>query len=149
MDKSEITSWPKCGALSQSQYGFRKGRSCSDLLLTTVDDLYLAQDAKKLTAVVFLDVSKAFDNVRHDLLLLSLQSLGLGGTVLESFFNYLITVGNNVLQFLTMPRCLSYAQRVFHREVYLALYFSTCTVWQISPNWLTNVDRRCLHLQMT
>ena len=79
----------KCGALSQSQYGFRKGRSCSDLLLTTVDDWYLAQDAKKFTVVVFLDLSKAFDNVRHDLLLLALQSSGFGGTVLEEFFNYL------------------------------------------------------------
>ena len=36
----------QCGALSDNQYGFRRGRSCADLLLTTLDDWYLAQDAK-------------------------------------------------------------------------------------------------------
>ena len=79
----------QCGALSDNQYGFRRGRSCADLLLTTLDDWYLAQDAKKFTAIAFIDLSKAFDNVRHELLLLTLQKVGVNGTVLAWFYNYL------------------------------------------------------------
>ena len=75
------------GALSEDQYGFRKGRSCPDLLLTAVDDWCLAKDAKQYTA--FVDLSKAFDYVWHDLLLQTLQSHGLGGTVLKWFHHYL------------------------------------------------------------
>ena len=79
----------QCGGLSDNQYGFRRGRSCADLLLTTLDDWYLAQDAKKFTAIACIDLSIAFDNVRHELLLLTLQKVGINGTVLAWFYNYL------------------------------------------------------------
>ena len=77
------------GVFSEYQYGFRKARSCSDLLVATIDDWHLAQDANKYTAIAFIDLSKAFDNVRHAPLLLMLQKFGLGRTVLQWFFNYL------------------------------------------------------------
>ena len=79
----------ECEALSDDQYGFRKGRSCPDLLLTAVDDWGLAKDVKQYTAVGFADLSKAFDCVRHDLLLQTLQSHGLEGTMLKWFQHYL------------------------------------------------------------
>ena len=88
--QQQITSFLHgTSALSDSQFGFRKGRSCVDLLLSTIDDWLLARDAKKYTAVVFIDLSKAFDNVQHDLLLLKLQALGIGGPVLSWFHCYL------------------------------------------------------------
>ena len=62
----------ECGTLSEDQYGFRKGRSCPDLFLTAVDDWCLEKDAKQYTVVAFADLSKAFDCVRHDLLLQTL-----------------------------------------------------------------------------
>ena len=74
-------------ALNEQQYGFRKGRSCADLLTATVDDWLLARDRKLTTAIVFLDLSKAFD--KHEQLLLHLQKLNIGGTVLKWFSNYL------------------------------------------------------------
>ena len=79
----------KNGVFSEYQYGFRKARSCSDLLVATIDDWHLAQDANKFTAIAFIDLSKAFDNVCHATLLLMLQKFGLCGTVLQWFFNYL------------------------------------------------------------
>ena len=58
------------GALSTSQFGFRRGHSRSDLLLSVVDDWLSARDSKLCTAIVFLGLSKAFDNVDHESLLL-------------------------------------------------------------------------------
>ena len=52
------------------------------------DDRCLAKDAKQFTAVAFVDKRRAFDCVRHDLLLQTLQSHGLGGTVLKWFCHY-------------------------------------------------------------
>ena len=76
-------------ALNEQQYGFRKLRTCADLLTATVDDWLLARDRKLTTAIVFLDLSKAFYNVQHEQLLLHLQKLNIGGTVLKWFSNYL------------------------------------------------------------
>ena len=55
------------------QFGFRKGRSCSDLLLTTTDDWLLAKDNRQAAAVAFIDLAKAFDKMNHPVLLLKLQ----------------------------------------------------------------------------
>ena len=76
-------------AFDDAQYGFRKNRSCTDLLMTVVDDWLLARDNKLSTAVVFIDLSKAFDNVQHQYLLILLQRLRLGGNVLKWLYNFL------------------------------------------------------------
>lgn len=79
----------EAGAFSDLQFGFRKGRSCADLLLSTTDDWLLAMDAKKYTAMAFIDLTKAFDNVDHQVLLLTLQNYGIGGIALAWLFDYL------------------------------------------------------------
>ena len=70
-------------------------------MLGTIDDWMIAKDRKLSTAIVFIDLSKAFDNVQHDKLLLKLQKLGVGGMVLKWFHSYLcnrtqkVAVGND------------------------------------------------------
>ena len=49
----------------------------------------LAVDKGKTVAIAFLDLSKAFDNVDHQRLLLKLKSLNISGTVLMWFADYL------------------------------------------------------------
>ena len=43
--------------------GFRKGHIRADLLTDAVNNWVLAQDRKMHTAIVFIDLSKAFDNI--------------------------------------------------------------------------------------
>ena len=49
----------------------------------------IPKDAGKTTAVVYIDLSKAFDKVRHQPLLLKLHSVGVCGSALMWFANYL------------------------------------------------------------
>ena len=76
------------GILSANQYGFRRGHSCSDLLLSVIDDWLLVRDRKLSTAIIFINLSKAFDNVQHQQLLILLKQYGVGGIVLAWIRNF-------------------------------------------------------------
>ena len=55
------------------QSGFRCGHSTQSLLLYLTDSWYKSLDNNQLVGVVFLDISKAFDTINHDLLLHKLK----------------------------------------------------------------------------
>lgn len=74
---------------SDLQFGFRRGRSAEDLLVKAVSDWSRNKDGGLTTVVAFIDLSKAFDKVKHQDLLLTLQQCGIGGTALKWFASYL------------------------------------------------------------
>ncbi len=67
--------------LSNRQYGFRKGRSASDLHLLLTSKWSVALDHERATAVVALDIEGAFDKVWHEALI--------EGPLLQLFTDYL------------------------------------------------------------
>ena len=76
--------------LPDEQHGFRTGRSCLTNLLETYEDITKLVDQGLPVDEVFLDFAKAFDKVPHQRLLIKLQKLGIGGSLLnwiESFLS--------------------------------------------------------------
>ena len=79
----------KCNILFDNQYGFRKHHSTALALIHLYDKLSSAIDNKKFTIRVFIDLSKAFDTVNHEILLAKLHHYGVRGTSLKWFESYL------------------------------------------------------------
>ena len=75
--------------LSDQQFGFRPGRSTSDLLLLLSRDWQDALDDSLDTIVVALDIAGAFDRVWHAGLLEKLRAKGIQGDLLLLLGDYL------------------------------------------------------------
>ena len=69
--------------LSDHQFGFCSGRSCTTQLLVTLDSWMNSLDKNTPVDAVYLDFKKAFDTVPHNRLLTKLESYGVTGKVLE------------------------------------------------------------------
>jgi len=76
--------------LSPNQFGFRNNSSTSDAVVEFLDRATGVLDQKSSMIAVFLDFSKAFDTVKHDILIDKLYVLGVRGLILEWFKTYLV-----------------------------------------------------------
>ncbi|KAF7239897.1 hypothetical protein EYD10_13461 [Varanus komodoensis] len=65
------------GRLAATQHGFRKNRSCQTNLVEFYDKVSRWLDGGDAVDVVYLDFSKAFDKVPHDILVEKLRSFGI------------------------------------------------------------------------
>lgn len=88
--------------LPDVQSGFRKNRSCTTALLTVTDDIMKATDSGKISLLVLLDFSKAFDTINHEIMIAILKHIGLSDNALDIMRSYLggrsqrVKLGNNV-----------------------------------------------------
>ena len=72
-----------------SQYGFRKGHSTEYAALEIVDRIMNDMDKGLVPINIYLDLSKAFDTIDHNILLDKLYHYGIQGTTLNLFKSYL------------------------------------------------------------
>ena len=76
------------GILSESQLGFQQGNRCSDahLIIHNLIDKYCHKNNRKIYSC-FIDLSKAFDTIPRDILLLKLRDVGITGKVFNIIRN--------------------------------------------------------------
>ena len=74
---------------NQNQYGFRTSHSTEHAALELVDKITSQMDNNETPINIFLDLSKAFDTIDHNILLDKLKYYGLDDTAINLFRSYL------------------------------------------------------------
>ena len=75
--------------LRPNQSGFRENRSCQAALTHLVGHWLHNINNSKFVGVLFVDIKKAFDVIRHDLLLRKLSLYGVSSSTLTFLSSYL------------------------------------------------------------
>ena len=75
--------------LCNEQFGFRSGYSTELAALHLVDNMINEIDNGKTPINIYIDLSKAFDTLNHDILIHKLNYYGVKGSELKLFDNYL------------------------------------------------------------
>ena len=83
------TFMEKTNQFYDGQYGFRTKHSCENAVQNLLSDIVKSESLNKITKVVYLDLSKAFDMLSHPILFKKLYRYGIRGNSLEWFVNYL------------------------------------------------------------
>ena len=89
MAKRIISFLKKHNILYKLQFGFREGHSTTHTLLELLEELYSNLDQGSTCTGIFLDLTKAFDTIDHDILLFKLQHYGFRGKKKDWFSSYL------------------------------------------------------------
>ena len=121
---SHLESFP---SITPFQLAYRQFYSAETALLCIQNDLLLAINKQKVSALVLLNLSAAFDTIDHKILLSKLSSFhGLSITALNLIASYLLdqTQSISIQSHSTPPSAIF---TVYHRVLSLALFSFHCT----------------------
>lgn len=106
--------------LTDAQYGFRRGKSTESALIRFTNILN-SFDKRECIVAMFLDLSKAFDTVDHNILLSKLEHYGVRGVANKCFIPISVIV-NVMFIIITLQSLWSYAACL--KEPYWDPFFS-------------------------
>jgi hypothetical protein len=84
-----VTFLEENNLINNNQHAYRKGHSTTTCLVEVVNFIYKLLDMKKFIGVASLDLSKAYDSIKHTLLLHKLSKMGFGEDSLLRIKSYL------------------------------------------------------------
>ena len=114
----------------EGQYGFRGYHSTELANIELTDRIISALDEKKLPLTIFMDLSKAFDTLNHEILLKKLHYYGITGIALNWFRSYITDrsqyVEQKILQKMTTHSIHGFSSNI--KKFYLKSYEVECSI---------------------
>ena len=151
--------------LTEKQYGFRKKRSTELATLELIDNIIQDMEKGDLPICFFIDLSKAFDTLDHNILLKKLEHYGIKGNALKLFESYLTNrsqyveydgVKSDLLTILTgVPQgsvlgpllFLLYMNDIMNAStIFKLILFADDTTIRTSLNTIKNGKRNCRNI---
>ena len=88
--KRMISFISRYNLIRPNQFGFQKNKCTSDAILEFLENVYDAFNENKHYLAIFLDFSKAFDTICHDILLKKLEHMGFRGPIHQWIKSFLL-----------------------------------------------------------
>ena len=85
------------------QYSFHENVSRESAIFKLIELIFSAWNIREYIIGLFCDTTKAFDCVRHELLILKLEFYGVKSSILNWFKSYLLNRRQFILQFANSP----------------------------------------------
>ena len=79
----------KMHQFSKCQYGLRANHNCEQAIMNLVGKIIHGMNSGKLTVSLYLNLSKAFDTLNHNVLVKKLERYGIRGVAKDCLVNYL------------------------------------------------------------
>ena len=79
----------KFSKINESQFGFRQNSSTNDALNYLMENITNNLESKLLSAILSIDLCKAFDTIDHELLILKMENYGFRGVAKDFFTSYI------------------------------------------------------------
>ena len=84
-----VSFFQKHSVVAEKQYGFQNNKFTSHAILDVLTNAHNNIESNDCTAIVLLDSKKAFDTVRHSIVLLNKLEHGMRGIALKLFKSFL------------------------------------------------------------
>lgn len=75
--------------INENQYAFQKNKSCNKLLTDFAEYVNTELEQNKHVLILFVDLSKAFDTLLHEIVIRELERIGVVGSALELIKSYI------------------------------------------------------------
>ena len=75
--------------MNGTQFGFRRHKSSTDAVLHLIEALQENYDNLKISVAVFIDLSKAFSSISHEIFLKKIEAYGFSESAVELFASFL------------------------------------------------------------
>ena len=109
--------------IHDNQFDFRKGHSTIHAIQTAVSSVVTSLNSSYQSMGIFIDFSKAFDTIKHSVLLDKLRHCGIRGTALKLIRDYLTNRKQYVFYDISVILTFVMFQLVFPKAVSLDPYF--------------------------